>query len=196
MLFFNCNTSAGQQLLFGGSERRRAALRVEKYVVQQLKSYITFQRDITTLEFELKALVPFDEHKTDGLIEELAFSHFSDLRVQSNHIPNRTATIALSYHAIGLEQTEEVRHQLTAQLEALNLQVARLDTYLGALPPEDAAVLRSYYFEGQSWQEISDLNHICLRTTLKRRERGMDRLVALYNRLAQLGVLPGVDPSS
>lgn len=103
---------------------------VEKYVIQQLESYTILCRDITTLEFELKALLPFDDNKTNGLIEDLAFAHSSETPVQDSRISDKTATIALSYHVIGLKQTHEVRCNLTSQLEVRKLQVTRLATYL------------------------------------------------------------------
>ncbi len=71
----------------------------------------------------------------------------------------------------------------------------RLDTYLCALYPEDAAVLKKHYFDGLSWQGIADAEHHCIRTVIKRRNRGMKRLTELYDRLARLGALPGVEPS-
>ena len=168
---------------------------VEKYVIQQLESYTILCRDITTLEFELKALLPFDDNKTNGLIEDLAFAHSSETPVQDSRISDKTATIALSYHVIGLKQTHEVRCNLTSQLEVRKLQVTRLATYLSVLVPEDADVLRAHYFDGLSWQGVSDMNHTCLRTTIKRRDRGLIRLIELYDRLARLGALPDVEPS-
>lgn len=77
-------------------ERRWTDLTVEKYVIQQLESYTMLRRDITTLEFELKALIPFDDNKTNGLIEDLAFAHSSEAPVQDSRISDRTANIALS----------------------------------------------------------------------------------------------------
>lgn len=168
-------------------------MNVEEYVVHQLESYSQFCRDITTLEFELKSLAPFDQQQAGELIESLTFSHPTGAPVQDSHISDKTAAIALSYHTIGLDQTRDARLGIVVQLEAYRLLVNRLDTYLGTLYPEDAAVLRKHYFEGMSWQSIADAGHHCIRTVMKRRKRGMTRLTELYNRLAQLGVLPGVD---
>ena len=46
----------------------------KEYVVCQLEGYTQFRNDITTLEFELKDLAPFDELQTDDLIETLTLS--------------------------------------------------------------------------------------------------------------------------
>ncbi|MFR1356010.1 MAG: hypothetical protein ACLSBB_01610 [Ruthenibacterium lactatiformans] len=55
--------------------------------------------------------------------------------------------------------------------------------------------MKKHYFDGLSWQGIADAEHHCIRTVIKRRNRGMKRLTKLYDRLARLGALPGVEPS-
>ena len=40
----------------------------KEYVVRQVEGYTQLRNDITTLEFELKYLAPFDELQTDDLI--------------------------------------------------------------------------------------------------------------------------------
>lgn len=99
------------------------------------------------------------------------------------------------YHTIGLEQTRDTRLRIASQLEVYQMLANRLDTYLCALYPEDAAVLKKHYFDGLSWQGIADAEQHCIRTVIKRRNRGMKRLTELYDRLARLGALPGVEPS-
>lgn len=46
------------------SERRRFVVTAKEYVVCQLEGYTQLRNDITTLEFELKDLAPFDELQT------------------------------------------------------------------------------------------------------------------------------------
>ena len=167
----------------------------KEYVVRQLEGYTQLRNDITTLEFELKSLAPFDELQTDDLIETLTFSHPTESPVQESRISDKTAAIALSYHTIGLVQTRDTRLRIASQLEVYQMLANRLDTYLCALYPEDAAVLKKHYFDGLSWQGIADAEHHCIRTVIKRRNRGMKRLTELYDRLARLGALPGVEPS-
>lgn len=168
---------------------------VKEYVIHQLESYPRLCRDIDTLEFELKSLEPFDTQQTGELIESLTFAHPAEAPVQNSRISDKTAVIALSYHTIGMEQTREARLNISVQLEAYKLLVNRMNTYLCALQPDDAAVLRKHYFEGLSWQSIADAEHHCIRTVIKRRERGMSRLIELYERLARLGALSSIDRS-
>ena len=77
----------------------------KEYVVCQLEGYTQFRNDITTLEFELKDLAPFDE------------LHPTESPVQESRISDKTAAIALSYHTIGLEQTRDTRLRIASQLE-------------------------------------------------------------------------------
>ena len=133
--------------------------------------------------------------RQDDLIKTLTFSHPTESPVQESRISDKIAAIALSYHTIGLEQTRDTRLRIASQLEVYQMLANRLDTYLCALHPEDAAVLKKHYFDGLSWQGIADAEHHCIRTVIKRRNRGMKRLTKLYDRLARLGALPGVEPS-
>ena len=61
----------------------------KEYVVCQLDGYTQFRNDITTLEFELKSLAPFDELQTDDLIETLTFSHPTESPVQESRISDK-----------------------------------------------------------------------------------------------------------
>ncbi|MEI3014938.1 MAG: hypothetical protein V8T36_09645 [Ruthenibacterium lactatiformans] len=90
-------------------------------------------------------MAPFDELQTDDLIETLTFSHPTESPVQESRISDKTAAIALSYHTIGLEQTRDTRLRIASQLEVYQMLANRLDTYLCALYPEDAAVLKKHY---------------------------------------------------
>ena len=89
----------------------------KEYVVCQLEGYTQLRDDITTLEFELKSLAPFDELQTDDLIETLTFSHPTESPVQESRISDKIAALALSYHTIGLEQTRDTRLRIASQLE-------------------------------------------------------------------------------
>lgn len=167
---------------------------VREYVIQQLSDYNKTRKDIIALEFELKSLAPFNLQESDNVIESMTFAHPVDELVQGSHISDKTASIALNYHSVSLQQTQEARQQICRRLEAYTLQVRRLDTYLAILPEENAAVLRQHYFDGCSWQEIADTGHNCLRTVKKRREMGIARLVELYSNLSAMGRLPGISP--
>ena len=90
--------------------------------------------------------------RQDDLIKTLTFSHPTESPVQESRISDKIAAIALSYHTIGLEQTRDTRLRIASQLEVYQMLANRLDTYLCALHPEDAAVLKKHYFDGLSWQ--------------------------------------------
>ena len=69
----------------------------KEYVVRQLEGYTQLRNDITTLEFELKSLAPFDELQTDDLIETLTFSHPTESPVQESRISDKTAEIGRAH---------------------------------------------------------------------------------------------------
>lgn len=162
---------------------------VREYVLQQLRDHNQIRKEITVLEFELKALLPLD---TSDLIESMTFTHPAAEAVQNNNISDKTAVIALNYRHVGQMQSHEAIQPICEQLEIYRLQADRLELYISTLNPEIAAVLRQHYFDGLTWEEIADRSNNCLRTVKNRRERGIERLVELYGKLVSIGRLPEV----
>lgn len=158
-----------------------------EYVIQQLQDHNKICKEISVLEFELKALLPID---SNDLIESMTFMHLAAETVQSSSISDKTASIALNYQQIGQTQVHEAVQQIFVQLNQSKLQVERLELYLSTLAPEISDILRQHYFDELTWEEIANRNCSCLRTIKNRRERGIEQLTKLYEKLADMGLLP------
>ena len=78
----------------------------KEYVVRQVEGYTQLRNDITTLEFELKSLAPFDELQTDDLIETLTFSH---------HTEDCSNCLVLSHDWTRADQRYQTSHRLTTR---------------------------------------------------------------------------------
>lgn len=163
------------------------------YVVEQLSSYRESCQNLRTLEFELHTLNLLGIEDSDALIESMTFSHSDEEPVQSRQKSDKTASIALNYRAVNANQTREIRRELTRQLDYYRIQITRLETYLDILPPDEADVLRRYYFDRMTWNEIAQTGHTCIRTIMRYRDKAMARLETFYHRLAEVGMLPEVD---
>lgn len=168
-------------------------MNVHDYVIEQLSTYREACQNIQTLEFELRALNPRRRESPDELIESMTFSHSGEEPVQSGRRSDKTASIALNYRAVSAEQTRELREELSRQLASYRLRVSRLEAYLDILPPDEADVLRRFYFDQMTWNEIAQTGHSCIRTIMRCRDKAMARLETFYRRLAELGMLPEVD---
>lgn len=167
-------------------------MNVHEYLAMQLKNYREMKQNIHILQFELDAL-PIDNNSgCNELIESMTFAHSTDEIVQHSLISDKTASIALNYHAVNFRQMNEARQRIENQLSCYRLQVMRLETYLAALPEAEADILRQHYFDGTTWQEIALKSNVCLRSIVRRRDHALCQLERYYYRLAELGVLPDV----
>lgn len=160
-----------------------------EYVIQQLQNHNKIRKEISVLEFELKALLPIN---SNDLIESMTFMHLAAETVQSSSISDKTASIALNYQQVSQMQIHEAVQQILAQLNESKLQVERLEFYLSTLTPEISDILRQHYFDELTWDEIANRNCSCLRTIKNRRERGIEYLAKLYEKLADMGRLPEI----
>lgn len=169
-------------------------MNVQEYVLLQLEEYERRAQSIQALEFELHALAPLSEKETDALIESMTFTFPTGERVQTSTRADKTANIALSYKDTCFEQSQEVMRKLLQRIDFYRLKNKRLDMYLSTLAPKDAEILKMHYFQQLSWRCIAEQEGVCLRTVMKRKERGITRLAELYGNWAALGGLPGVEP--
>lgn len=168
---------------------------VHDYVVNQLSTYRQACQNIQTLKFELRALTSLSTENTDSLIESMTFSHSSEEPVKSGQLSDKTASIALNYRTVNMEQVRSAKREIVLQLGYYQLRVSRLEAYLDALPQDEADILRCFYFNQMTWSEISQSSHICIRTIMRCRDRAIKRLVEFYTRLAAIGMLPELDES-
>lgn len=168
-------------------------MNVQEYVLRQLDEYQRRVQSIQALEFELHALAPLTEKENDALIASMTFASPIGERVQTSTHADKTANIALSYRETGFEQLKEVMQNLLRRINHFQLENKRLDLYLSTLTPEDEEIIKMHYFQRLSWRRIAEQKSICLRTVMKRKDRGIARLVELYGSWAELGGLPEVN---
>lgn len=164
-------------------------MNVREYVTKQLKDYREMKQNIHILQFELDALPLHSASEANELIKSMTFAHSTEENVQHSQISDKTSSIALNYRAVNFKQMQETRQRIEEQLSIYYLQVTRLETYLAALPEAEANILRQYYFDGITWQEIAQRNNVCLRSIIRRRDHALCQLERYYYRLAELGVL-------
>ena len=98
-----------------------------EYVIQQLQDHNKIRKEISVLEFELKALLTMN---SNDLIESMTFVPSVTETVQSSSISDKTASIALNYQQVYQTQVHETVQQLLVQLNESKLQVERLESTL------------------------------------------------------------------
>lgn len=77
----------------------------------------------------------------------------------------------------------DARNILEELLMPVSTELRRLECYIGLLPEKDSAVLRLLFLEGLTNKETAAKLMIDEKTVVKRKDRGLDELAAMYSRL-------------
>ena len=150
---------------------------VKKYVLELLTNYHENQLQIALLRYEME----HPAHITAGeMIESLTFGHSDFLGGTPGHISNKTLYIALNYQDKAKRANAEAIDDIAIRLNELEQQQKRLSHYLDLMEEEYATILRAFYFENKSTEDIAQMLHIHPRTVFKRKERALDRLCEMY----------------
>lgn len=155
------------------------AVETKTYVIGLLESYHKRMNQIALLHYEL-------EHPAnvspDEMIGAMSLGHGDGSARGKGHISNKTLYIALNYQ----EQTEransEAHEDIVDRLIELEREQERLIYYIALLKNmQQETVIRRFYFEGRTWNEIAQELHIVPRTVHKIKNRALDRLAAMYD---------------
>ena len=150
---------------------------VKKYVLELLTNYHENQLQIALLRYEME----HPAHITAGeMIESLTFGHSDFLGGTPGHISNKTLYIALNYQDKAKRANAEAIDDIAIRLNELEQQQKRLSHYLDLMEEEYTTILRAFYFENKSTEDIAQMLHIHPRTVFKRKERALDRLCEMY----------------
>lgn len=151
---------------------------VQTKVKELLESYQKRQREIAVLEYELNHGIRFSNADTLQ-----SANSFCGERIESHrqkHISAQTLYIAINYNekmdhasAGGLVPFAQRLHDLKQIQERLTFYVSLLDT-------RQAEVLRLFYFQGFSQQEVAKELDVSVRTIQEIKSQAISDLVELY----------------
>jgi RNA polymerase sigma factor (sigma-70 family) len=84
---------------------------------------------------------------------------------------------ALSAELAQLQALEHVDPGLyTSKQEQARRQLQRIEAAIDALPADDRVLLRAYYVQGLTWEQVADLLHYTERQIHRRHGRALQRL--------------------
>ena len=147
-------------------------------VVNLLESYTVRERQIALLHYEMQhtAFISSDE-----AIDAMSLGHGDNMGGSSRgHISNKTMYIALNYQERMEHMNAEAANEIAQQLLALESEQDRIRYYISLLDKREAEVIRSFYIENHSWEEIAQEIGVALRTVHKIKNRAIDHLAELY----------------
>ena len=154
-------------------------------VVNLLESYSVRERQIALLHYEMQHAAHLS---SDEVIDSMSFGHGENMGGSSNkgHISNKTMYIALNYQERMECMNAETTNEIAQRLLELETEQDRIRYYVSLLEKREARVIRSFYIEGRSWEEIAQEIAVALRTVHKIKNRAISHLAELYAYKANL----------
>lgn len=151
---------------------------MKKQVTKLLETYPDRERQIALLHYEM-------QHSTrispEEVIDSMALGHGDGVGGSGKgRISNKTMYIALNYQDRMDRMNAEAANEIAQRLLELEEEQDRLRHYVSLLEKREADVIRSFYIEGISWEEIAQKIGVALRTVHKIKNRAIDHLAEMY----------------
>lgn len=153
-------------------------MKIRAQILQLLESSQERNRKIALLHYELN-----HSAQTSGreMIEAMALGHGEGGGLSGGHISDKTFYIALNYQSKADKLNTGLKKEIVDQLVELEQEQKRLEYYVSLLAKRQAAVIRLFYFQGLSQDEIAKELDIVPRTVRRIRDEAVDGLVELYS---------------
>lgn len=149
---------------------------MKEQVMKFLETYPDRERQIALLHYEMRHSARVSPEE---MIDGMSLGH-GDGMGGSGRISNKTMYIALNYRERMDRMNAETVNEIAQRLLELEAEQDRLRYYVSLLEKREAEVLRSFYFEGHSWEETAKKIGVVLRSVYKIKNKAIDRLVELY----------------
>lgn len=147
-------------------------------VINLLESFREREQKIALLKYEL---MNFPHASPGEVIDSMGLSHSCELSHPSGCISDKTLFIALNYQDRAEQINEETLNDILNELGEIERVQNRLAYYVSILSPQQEKVIRRFYFEGRSWEEIAREVKVALRTVHKIKSRAFDKLAEFYD---------------
>lgn len=150
---------------------------MKAYVTGLLETYPMREKQIDLLHYELS-------HPTsvspEEMIGAMSLAHGMAGAQPAGYISDKTRYIALNYQDKVIRTNSDVKAEIVGRLVELEQEQNRLKHYVSLLKEREAKVIRLFYFEGYTWEEVSNAENIALRTVYKVKAHAIDQLAAMY----------------
>ncbi len=146
-------------------------------VINLLESYAMRERQIALLHYEMQhppCISP------EEMVAEMSFGHNDGLGGNKGRVSDKTMYIALNYRERMDRMNAEAMSEVAQRLLGLETEQDRIRYYVSLLEKRESKVIRSFYMEGCSWEEIAQEIGVALRTVHKIKNRGIEQLAELY----------------
>ena len=142
-----------------------------------LEQYPELIRKISILRFELQHPSTVSP---DDMIDTMNFEHRTGEGLISGVVSNKTMYIALNYRDHADQVNRKHFDEIASRLVPLERSIERLQHYVSLLDKRMAHVIRSYYFDCYSWDEIASQLGLSVRSVQKLKNTAVDKLTEMY----------------
>ncbi len=157
---------------------------MKAHVTDLLETYLKRERQIALLHYEMQHTAHISPEE---VIDAMSLGHGDSMGGScKGHISNKTMYIALNYQERMERMNAEAVNGIAQRLLELETEQDRIRYYVSLLEKREADVLRSFYFEGYSWEETAKKVGVALRSVYKIKNKAIDHLAELYGYTAGL----------
>lgn len=148
------------------------------YVVDLLESYQKRSKQIGLLHYELSHPTRISENE---MIEALALSHGDGEGSRpAGHASDKTLYIALNYQARANRVNGDTAEEVVGQLVTLEQEQERLNYYVSLLDERQRRVIKLFYFEGMTQDEVADVLEVTVRYVHAIKAKAITELTSMY----------------
>lgn len=143
-----------------------------------LKAYPERERQISLLRYEMRHIA----HITpEEMITEMSLGHGgSSCRNGKGHISNKTMYIALNYQEQMEKINTESMNEIAERLLKLEREQDRIRYYVSLLVRREAEVIRLFYFEEMTMENVEEKMCLSAKTVRKLKNQAVESLAEMY----------------
>lgn len=155
----------------------------KSYVVGLLESYQKRAKQIELLHYELSHPSRVSENE---MIGALSLAHGEGGGVHGCHTSDKTLYIALNYQDRVNYLNGENTSELVDQLVSLEQEQERLKYYVSLLDERQKKVIKLFYFEGKTQDEVAERMVVSVRYVRSIKAKAINELIFMYGYVKDL----------
>lgn len=151
---------------------------MKERVILILENYHQRERQIALLHYEMQHTAHVSPEE---VIDTMSLGHGDGMGSSSKgHISNKTMYIALNYQERMNRMNAEAASEIAQRLLELEKEQDRIQYYVSLLEKRKADVIRLFYIERMTMDNVEKEMHLSAKTLRKLKNQAVDALAAMY----------------
>lgn len=153
-------------------------IETKTYVIGLLESYQKRSKQIDLLHYELSHP---SRVSANEMIGAMSMAHGDGASRSGSHISDKTLYIALNYQTRTENANSDATAEVVERLIELETEQDKLLHCISLLEQREAQVIRFYYFEKLSWENIATRISVAPRTAHRIKNEAVNALAEMYS---------------